>query len=178
MPDIDKLRYPIGKFTPQPGYTDGEKKALIASIADLPAQLAEAVKHFSKEQFATPYREGGWTVQQLIHHIADSHMHAYIRFKWTLTEEKPLIKAYEEKDWAETIDNQLDPSLSISFLNAFHAKWSAMLGLLKDEAWQRSYMHPQTQKEITLERMLGLYAWHGKHHLMHITALKERMKWS
>ncbi|NBP71196.1 MAG: putative metal-dependent hydrolase, partial [Cytophagia bacterium] len=128
--------------------------------------------------FATPYREGGWTVQQLIHHIADSHMHAYIRFKWTLTEEKPLIKAYEEKDWAETIDNQLDPALSIAFLTAFHAKWSAMLSLLNDENWKQSYMHPQTQKEITLERMLGLYAWHGKHHLMHIIALKERMQWS
>jgi uncharacterized damage-inducible protein DinB len=178
MLDIDQLRYPIGKFAPQPSYTKEEKKKLIAEIAELPAQLAEAVKHFSKEQFATPYREGGWSVKQLIHHIADSHMHSYIRFKWTLTEEKPVIKAYEEKTWAETIDNQLDPSLSLAFIAAFHAKWSAMLSLLPEEAWQRSFIHPQTQKEINLERMLALYAWHGKHHLAHITSLKERMKWS
>jgi hypothetical protein len=178
MFDIDQPRYPIGKFAPLPSYTAEEKKRLIAEIADLPAQLAEAVKHFSKEQFATPYRDGGWTVQQLIHHIADSHMHSYIRFKWSLTEEKPVIKAYEEKTWAETIDNQLDPALSITLITAFHAKWSAMLSLLTDEAWKRSFIHPQTQKEINLERMLALYAWHGKHHLAHITSLKERMKWS
>lgn len=178
MLDIDLLRYPIGKFAPQSSYTKEEKKKLIADIAALPAQLAEAVKHFSKEQFATPYRDGGWSVQQLIHHIADSHMHSYIRFKWTLTEDKPVIKAYEEKDWAETIDNQLDPTISIAFITAFHAKWSAMLSLLNDEAWSRSFIHPQTQKEINLERMLALYAWHGKHHLAHITSLKERMKWS
>jgi uncharacterized damage-inducible protein DinB len=178
MLDIDLLRYPIGKFAPLPSYTKEDKKKLITEIAALPAQLAEAVEDFSQEQFATPYRDGGWSVQQLIHHIADSHMHSYIRFKWTLTEAKPVIKAYEEKDWAETIDNQLYPALSIALITALHAKWSAMLSLLPDEAWSLSFIHPQTQKEINLERMLALYAWHGKHHLAHITSLKERMKWS
>lgn len=178
MPDIEKLRYPIGKFSPQASYSTKEKKKLIADIANLPQQLSEAIKGFSKEQFATPYREGGWTVQQLIHHIADSHLHSYIRFKWSLTEDKPLIKAYEEKTWAETPDNQLDPALSIALITAFHAKWSAMLNILPEDAWQRSFIHPQTQKENSLERTLALYAWHGKHHLAHITELKERMKWA
>lgn len=178
MNDIDALRYPIGKFNPQPSYTAAEQQQLIADILALPEQVAKAVQHFTAEQFNTPYRDGGWTVQQLIHHLADSHMHSYIRFKWTLTEDKPTIKAYDEKLWAETNDNQLDPHLSIALLKGLHAKWGALIQRLSPQDLQKSFIHPQSQREITLERMLGLYAWHGKHHLAHIERLKKRMKWA
>lgn len=177
MSDLDQLRYPIGKFTPQSGYTPAEQAQLISTIETFPERLITAVNNFSQQQFDTPYREGGWTVRQLIHHLADSHMHSYIRFKWTLTEDKPTIKAYDEKLWAETSETKASPDLSIVFLSALHAKWCTLLKTLSATDLQRSYIHPESKKEVTLERMLALYAWHGQHHLAHITSLVKRMNW-
>lgn len=177
MLDQEQLRYPIGKFAPNDSYSNDELKKLIGVIEALPAELEKSVKNLSASQLDTPYREGGWTVRQVVHHLADSHMNAYIRFKWTLTEEKPVIKAYEEKLWAETQDAKADPAISLSLIKALHAKWVMLIKGLSDNDLQRSFIHPETKKEIKLERMVGLYAWHCQHHLAHITSLVARMKW-
>lgn len=177
MLDQEQLRYPIGKFTPVDSYSSDELKKLIGIIEILPAELEKSIKNLSPSQLDTPYREGGWTVRQVAHHLADSHMNAYIRFKWTLTEEKPMIKAYDEKLWAETLETKADPIVSLSLLKALHAKWVILIKGLSPNDLQRSFIHPETKKEIKLERMVGLYAWHCQHHLAHITSLMARMNW-
>lgn len=170
-------RYPIGSFKPKDSYSKEEIKSLIAEIASLPSRLEKEIAGFTTDQFDTPYREGGWTVRQLIHHVADSHLNSYIRIKWTLTEDKPVIKAYDEKSWAMTAENNLDPTLSLTLLKALHAKWTALLGLLSDSDLAKEFIHPETKKSIRLDRTIALYAWHGNHHLAHITSLKGRKQW-
>lgn len=175
MSDLEKLRYPLGKFEPKDSYSPQEFEVLVASIDNLPVHLEQVVKNLTAAQLDTPYREGGWTVRQLVHHLADSHMNAYIRFKWTLTEDKPVIKAYNEKLWAETNENKEDIRISLSLLKALHQKWVKLINGLSSSELQRSFIHPETKKEIKLERMVGLYAWHGEHHVAHITSLLKRM---
>src|SRR5688500_18542362 len=133
MNNDEPLRYPIGKFAAQESYTAEDLKACIARIESLPARVESLIKNFSAKQFDTPYRPGGWTARQVIHHLADSHMNAYIRFKWSLTENTPTIKAYDEKAWAETPETTLDPVISVNFIKARHVKWTALLKLLKPE---------------------------------------------
>lgn len=162
------LRYPIGKFVPQPTYTAAQLDACIKRIEAVPAKIEDVVRSFSAKQIETPYREGGWTARQVIHHVADSHSNAYIRVKWTLTEQTPLIKAYDEKLWAETADVKLDPQVSIQLLKALHVKFTALLRLIKPEELAKSFMHPETKKLVPLDRMIDLYAWHGDHHLGHL----------
>ena len=171
------LRYPIGKFTPKDQYPPEEISTFVDRIESLPARLEAAVKNLTSAQLDTPYREGGWTVRQVVHHVADSHINSYIRVKWTLTEATPTIKAYDEKAWAETPDNQLDPLLSLQLLKALHAKWVALYRSLGAADLQKEFIHPETKKSVRLDRLAGLYAWHGDHHLAHITGLKERMGW-
>jgi hypothetical protein len=171
------LRYPIGTFAPKDQYTPEEISAFVDRIETLPARLEAAVQHLTPAQFDTPYRAGGWTVRQVVHHVADSHLNSYIRVKWTLTEPTPTIKAYDEKAWAETPDYQLDPALSLQLLKALHAKWVALYRSLRADDLQREFIHPETKKSVRLDRLAGLYAWHGDHHLAHITGLKERMGW-
>lgn len=173
----EDLRYPIGKFSPQENYTTSDLSQFIQRIADLPTKLDAALNNLSASQLDTPYREGGWTVRQVIHHVADSHMNAYIRVKWTLTEDAPVIKAYFEKAWAETPETKADPSLSLRLLKALHEKWVALLKDLSPHQLKRAFTHPDTKKLVTLETMMGLYAWHGDHHLAHINALKKKMGW-
>jgi hypothetical protein len=178
QPDVlDQLRYPVGKFEPTDAYTQEDVNSFIVEISQLPSRLESTLTSFTPRQLDTPYREGGWTVRQVVHHVADSHMNAYIRFKWTLTENTPIIKAYNEKDWAETGEVSADPILSLSLLKALHAKWVVLLKSLSPADLQKSFIHPETKKEITLARLAGTYAWHGRHHLAHITSLKERMNW-
>jgi hypothetical protein len=178
MPDVEQLKYPVGKFQPQESYIPTEIAALVNEIENLPAKLEAVVAGFSEQQFDTPYREEGWTVRQVIHHMADSHMNAYIRFKWSLTEDTPLIKAYFEKLWAETPEVSASPALSVTLLKALHAKWVVLLKKLSATDFSKSFIHPETKKEVRLDRLTALYAWHGRHHLAHITSLKERMGWS
>ncbi len=173
----EDLRYPIGKFSPQEDYTSQNLKDFIQRIADLPQKLEAVISNLNPSQLDTPYREGGWTVRQVIHHVADSHMNAYIRVKWTLTEDAPVIKAYFEKVWAETPETKADPSLSLNLLTALHEKWVILLTGLTPHQLKRAFTHPDTKKLVTLETLMGLYAWHGDHHLEHITALKKRMGW-
>ena len=164
----EQLRYPIGKFAPQESYSPEELKTLIARIESLPERVESLVKNFSATKLNTPYREGGWTARQVLHHLADSHMNAYIRFKWSLTESTPTIKAYDEKAWAETPETSLDPVISVNFLKALHVKWVALLKLLKPEDLKKDFFHPETKKHVRLDRLIALYAWHGDHHLGHL----------
>jgi hypothetical protein len=173
----DELRYPIGKFKPRENYTAEDLQQFIHRIEALPAKVEEAAKPLTTAQLSTPYREGGWTLRQVLHHIPESHMNAYIRFKWALTEETPTIKAYNEKAWAETSEIALDPKISIELLKALHVKWVALLKSLSPKDLQRQYVHPETQRYNRLDNMMGMYAWHGEHHLGHITSLKTRMGW-
>jgi len=169
--------YPIGKFQLQGTYTADDIKAFISRIEALPAKLEAAVKGMSDQQLDTPYRDGGWTVRQVVHHVPDSHMNSFIRFKWTLTESTPLIKAYDEKGWANTPETKLAPDISLNFLKTLHIKWVALLRGLSPDDLRKEFIHPDTKKNIPLDRLIHLYAWHGDHHLAHITTLKERMGW-
>ncbi|HEY5691687.1 MAG TPA: putative metal-dependent hydrolase [Cyclobacteriaceae bacterium] len=170
-------RYPIGKFSPQAFYTPQEIASHIDLIEKLPELLHAEIQSLSDEQLDTPYREGGWTVRQVVHHLADSHLNAYIRLKWTLTEASPVIKAYDEKAWAETPETQAEPALSITFLTALHHKWVSLLRQLSDSDIAREFIHPETKKNQRIDRMIALYAWHGVHHLAHISNLKKKREW-
>jgi uncharacterized damage-inducible protein DinB len=170
-------RYPIGKYEPQP-FSELQKEQWLNDIKFLPQVLENAILNLDEAQLQTPYRDGGWTVHQLVHHIADSHMNAYIRFKLGLTEDNPAIKTYEEKLWAELDDvKKLPVNISLTLLHALHARWYEAIKNLSDEQWSRTVFHPDQKKNLTVWHFLGLYAWHGKHHVAHITHLRERMKW-
>jgi uncharacterized damage-inducible protein DinB len=169
--------YPIGKYMPQDFSTELKEQRL-AEIRFLPNAIEHAIQNLDEKQLQTPYREGGWTVHQLVHHIADSHMNAYIRFKLGYTENNAAIKPYEEKLWAETADvKNLPVNVSITLLHALHRRWSEFLESFNDADWQKTVFHPEHKKEMTLWFLLGLYAWHSRHHTAHISKLRERMGW-
>ncbi|RYZ24450.1 MAG: putative metal-dependent hydrolase [Chitinophagaceae bacterium] len=172
------LRYPVGKYEPNPFSAD-RKEEWIADIKFLPNLLEAAISNLDEAQLQTPYRPGGWTVHQVVHHVADSHMNAYIRFKLGMTEENPTIKPYEENDWAQLEDVRVLPvNISITLLFALHERWTVFLKSITDEDWQRrTVFHPEHQKEMTLWHLLGMYAWHSRHHTAHVTALRGRMGW-
>jgi hypothetical protein len=171
------LRYPIGKFTPQESHSAAEISACIEQIRLLPIKLEEAIAGLTDSQLDTPYREGGWTIRQVIHHMGDSHMNAYIRVKWTITEDSPTIKAYNEKRWAETPETSLPPTVSLSLIQALHHKFTLLLESLQHEQLLKEFVHPETQKRVAIHNMIALYAWHGAHHTAHITELRKRMNW-
>jgi hypothetical protein len=164
----EQLRYPIGKFTPKEAYTSDEISANIKAIEGLPAKVESLVRQLSPAQLELTYRDGGWSARQVIHHLADSHLNAYIRIKWTLTEDTPVIKAYDEKRWAETAEIAQDPLVSIAVLKAIQAKLTLLLERIPKDEMKKSFIHPATQKNVTIERMTALYAWHGEHHLGHL----------
>ena len=168
MNNDEQLRYPIGRFTPKESYTAHEIKKLIDQIEAAPHKIESEIKNLTVAQLDTPYRPGGWTVRQVLHHLSDSHMNAYIRLKWTLTEDTPTIKAYDEKAWAETPEIKFDPGFSMELLKALHIKWVVILRQLKPDDFQKSFLHPETSKYVTLARQIATYAWHGEHHLGHI----------
>ncbi len=176
--DINKLKYPIGgpKLEVEP--TAEEMQNYLQSMKEVPAKLRQAVNGLTNEQLDTQYRPDGWTVRQVVHHVPESHMNGYIRFKWGLTEdEESLIKTYDEVRWAETIDIKDAPiEMSLILLEAVHVRWVYLLERLSDELWGRFYNHPETGK-LSLKKALALYAWHGEHHIAHITTLKERNNW-
>ena len=174
MPDP---RYPIGKYEPQP-FSETLKDKWLADIKFLPAALEMAVTNLDEVQLDTPYRDGGWTVKQLVHHVADSHMNAYIRFKLGLTEDNPVIKPYEEQLWAEMNDTHEIPiNISMTLLHALHTRWYSFLSKITPQEYQRTIVHPAQQKQMTLWHLLGLYSWHGRHHTAHITELRSAKQW-
>jgi hypothetical protein len=171
------LSYPIGKFQATDGLDAEQRARCIAEIEVAPDHLRAAVQGLSDLQIDTPYRPGGWTVRQVVHHVPESHMNAYIRFKWALTEDNPTIKAYQEDLWSKTPEVAFTPiEVSLNLLDALHARWVILLKSLSAEQFHTPYVHPDNGP-MTLERMLGLYAWHGKHHVAHITELRKRMNW-
>jgi uncharacterized damage-inducible protein DinB len=171
------LRYPIGKFTYNGPLTEDQKQKFLDEIAQAPANLRTAVKGLSAEQLDTPYRPEGWTVRQVAHHVPDSHLNAYLRFKLALTEEEPTIKPYAEDRWAQLADTQATPlEVSLTMLDSLHDRWVRLLRSLHPEDWKRTFRHPDLGL-VSLEKNLALYAWHGRHHVAHITSLRERNGW-
>ena len=171
------LRYPIGKFHFEGPITQKQRAQFIDDIEETPARLRAAVEGLSPQQLNIPYREGGWTVRQVVHHVPDSHLNSYVRFKLALTEDEPTIKDYREDRWAELEEARSAPvEISLALLESLHKRWVLMLRSLKPEDWKRSFRHPELGL-VGLEKNVALYSWHGRHHVAHITGLRERMGW-
>lgn len=171
------LSYPIGKFEWRGENSAEERTRLIGRIAALPAELNAAVKGLSPAQLDTPYRPGGWTVRQVVHHVADSHMNAFVRCKLALTEEQPTIKPYNQTAWAELAEaRSADVELSLALIESLHARWALLLRAMKPEDFARAFVHPERGR-MTLDHNLAIYVWHGAHHTAHIAALRQREGW-
>lgn len=170
-------KYPIGKLHRVSVLTPAERHIEIEQIAQIPGLLSAAVAGLAPEQLDTPYRDGGWTVRQLVHHVADSHMQAYVRFKLALTEHDPMIKPYDQDLWAKLADSKAPVEVSLALLTALHQRWVALMRGLKPEDFARTYQHPETGPG-TVDAAVHLYSWHGRHHIAHVTALRARKGWS
>ena len=170
-------RYPIGKFEFHEPPTAEERSQLINNIAETPAKLRSAIEGLSPQQLETPYRDSGWTVRQVAHHVPESHMNAYIRFKLALTEDEPTIKPYMEDRWARLDDVPNTPvEISLALLDSLHDRWVRLLRVMKEPEWKRTFRHPELGI-VSLEKSLALYSWHGRHHVAHITELRKRKSW-
>jgi uncharacterized damage-inducible protein DinB len=170
-------RYPVGKFTYSNPPDEAQRRQMIGDIEQAPTALRAAIKGLSPQQIETPYREGGWTVRQVVHHVPESHMNAYIRFKLGLTEDTPTIKPYLEDRWAATGEVKSTPlEVSLALLDSLHDRWVRLLRSLKPEEWKLQFNHPE-MGPMPLEKSLALYAWHGRHHVAHVTELRKRMGW-
>ena len=172
----ENLRFPVGEFDKNIEVTPKVRKQFIGTIADLPKNLEKAVADLNDKQLDAPYRPQGWTIRQTVHHIADSHLNAYIRFKLALTEDAPTIRPYYEDRWAELADSRMPIDVSMKIIEGVHSRWVNFLNAMSDEDFKKLLIHPESG-EWTLEKMLGLYDWHSKHHAAHITNLREREKW-
>jgi hypothetical protein len=170
-------RFPIGKFHYEGTPSADQRRKFIGEIEQTPAAIRAAIQGLSPKQLDTPYRDGGWTVRQVVHHVPESHMNAYIRFKLALTEDEPTIKPYAEDRWARLPDVQTTAvEISLALLENLHARWVVLLRGLQEAEWKRTFVHPE-MGVVSLEKNLALYAWHGKHHTAHITELRKRMQW-
>jgi hypothetical protein len=170
------LRYPIGRFQPAERATEALRREFINAIDEAPAKLRAAIAGLNEKQLDTPYRPGGWTVRQIVHHLPDSHMNAFVRFKLALTEDEPAIKTYEEARWAELADAKMPTEPSLVLLENLHKRWVVLLKSLRAADWQRKLRHPELGL-MNLDKVLQMYAWHGRHHVAHVTALRERNGW-
>jgi hypothetical protein len=171
------FQYPIGRFEWSGTNSDDDRRRYIDEIGEAPGRLRAAVAGLSAAQLDTPYRPGGWTVRQVVHHMPDSHMNSYVRFRLALTEDAPTIKPYDESRWAELTDARTAPiEISLMLLESLHARWALLLRGLKPGDFAREFRHPELGT-VSLDRNLALYAWHGRHHVAHITSLRERMGW-
>lgn len=172
------LRYPVGRFDFDGPLGEADYPKLIAAIAATPGALTSAVAGLSRDQLETRYRPGGWTVKQVVHHLPDSHTNAYTRFKLALTEDEPTIKTYDEAAWAELPDSQKVPvEVSLDLLDALHVRWVTLLRSMDAADFRRGLRHPEHGRVLTLAQMLAMYAWHGRHHVAHITSLRKREGW-
>jgi hypothetical protein len=174
---IDDLRYPIGPFAPVLPGTPELRAAALADIAALPATIRGAVAGLDAAQLDTPYRDGGWTVRQVVHHVADSHMNGFIRVKLALTEDDPTIKPYDEAAWARLADARLPIDVSLSLLDALHRRWAEVYAGMTAAHYTRTFVHPELDQSQSLDRHVQNYAWHGRHHVAHITGLRRRLGW-
>jgi len=170
-------RFPVGKFNGQPPANQAERNQFLDDIEQTPARLRAAVAGLSEKQLDTPYRDGGWSVRQVVHHVPESHMNSYVRFKLALTEDEPTIKPYAEDRWAKLADVERTPiEVSLTLLDALHQRWVILLRSLSADDWKKTFRHPE-MGTMTLDKTLALYSWHGRHHVAHITTLRERMGW-
>ena len=177
--DLEKLKYPIGKFTIPDTYTSEYISHKIEEIATFPERLKQETIHLNNEQLNTPYRPDGWTVRQVIHHCAESHMNCYIRIKWALTENNPVIKAYDETLWSDLPDSKMMPiESSLNLLQALHYRLTYIMKSLSELDLEKSFIHPENNSEYRIKQIIGMYAWHGNHHLNHIIALKKHKNWN
>lgn len=177
MQDLDILRYPLGNFNFERSFSLADTKQAIAALDALPVKLTELVGKWGDDRLDTPYRPNGWTIRQLVHHIADSHLNGYIRTKLALTEDNPTIKPYEEGEWAKLSDSRLDVAPSLVILRNLHQRWVAVLDSLPETDLQRTYLHPATGRSVTLTEQAAHYAWHGEHHYQHAYRLAQRNGW-
>ncbi|GAB2538284.1 YfiT family bacillithiol transferase [Spirosoma aerophilum] len=177
MQDLDSLRYPIGDFIYEQTFTADQTQQHIVAIDELPIKLTELVGKWGDDRLDTPYRPEGWTVRQLVHHMADSHINAYVRTKLALTETNPTISPYEEGEWAKLPDSMLDIAPSLVILRNLHQRWVAVLASLTDAELSRTYYHPGSKKIVALREVAAIYAWHGEHHYQHAFRLAERNGW-
>jgi hypothetical protein len=174
---MSDLRYPIGRFSYDGPPTEEQKQAFLQQIEQTAMNLRAAISGLSATQLDTPYRPGGWTVRQVVHHVPDSHLNSYIRFKLALTEDEPTIKPYAEDRWAELADTKATPiQVSLALLESLHERWVRLLRSLTSDEWKKTFRHPALGV-MTLEKTLAMYAWHGRHHVAHITSLREREGW-
>lgn len=169
---IEQLQYPIGRFTMPKEVDHAEIRLAIEKIALLPSQVSKEIMGLNDDQLGTHYREGGWTIRQVVHHLADSHMNALIRFKLALTEDAPVIKPYEEALWAQQADYDLAPEISLAILESIHKRWITLMGAMTEAEWDKTFIHPQYNRVQKLSQTVMLYAWHGEHHLGHIRNAK------
>ena len=175
---MEELKYPTGRYQRPEGYTPELLKEWLSALKGLPMWMDACIENMDAHQLQTPYREGGWTVQQVVHHVADSHMTCYIRLKLALTEDNPTVKPYKEALWAELPDNDLIPvNVSVTMLHTIHLRMVALMQALTDEQWNRTFHHPEHNRNIPVWELAALYAWHGRHHAEHIMRLRERMSW-
>ena len=173
----DDLRYPIGKFERRESLGSDERRTMIDQIAATPLRMRDAVAGLTPAQLDTPYREGGWTVRQVVHHVPDSHLNAYVRFKLALTEDRPTIKPYDQDRWAMLADVHATPiSTSLDLLESLHDRWVRLLRSMKDSDFQRRLIHPE-DGEMSVDNLVAIYSWHGRHHVGHITSLRGRRRW-
>jgi len=171
-------RYPVGRFEPRQQLSPDERRAMIDQIAAVPARMREAIAGLGDTQLDAPYREGGWTVRQVVHHLPDSHMNAFIRLKLALTENQPTIKPYDEAAWSKLADARETPiEVSLTLLESLHARWTGLLRSMPEEDFRRTLVHPDMPGVMTVDWLLAMYAWHGRHHTAHITSLRERLGW-
>jgi len=170
------LRYPIGRREAVSALTPEQRAACIAQIAAAPGELRRAVRELDDRQLDTPYRDGGWTVRQVVHHVPDSHMHAYLRCKFLLTEQQPTIKPYDQGTWANTPETRSPVEVSLALLEALHRRWVLLLDGVRPSDFARTLNHPENGV-MTLDAIVAMYAWHGRHHTAHITSLRDRMSW-
>ena len=173
---LQNLSFPIGEFERVAEVSGELKKRWLDDIRHLPRNLRAAVKNLDDARLDTAYRPGGWSVRQVVHHVADSHLNSYVRYKLALTEDAPTIRPYFEDRWAKLADSELPVEISLDLIENLHARWVCLLENLSDEQWRRKLLHPDSG-EWTLAQMLGLYAWHGKHHTAHINDLRRREDW-
>jgi uncharacterized damage-inducible protein DinB len=176
MTDLDDLRYPIGRFRMPASSLPGVRAAHIQVLRQLPERLTAAVAGLDDAQLDTPYREGGWTVRQLVHHVADSHANCYVRFKLALTEDWPTIKPYDEAAWANLADSRMPIDVSLAMITALHARWVSLLESMSEDDFHKGFTHPENGKQ-NLAVVLAVYDWHSRHHTAHVTALRARQGW-
>ncbi len=171
-------RYPVGKFERRDTLTPDERRKAIDTIAAVPKEMRDAIRGLTNQQLDTPYRDGGWTVRQVVHHVPESHMNAYIRTKLALTEDNPTIKPYDESAWAKLPDSTETPiETSLTLLESLHKRWDIVLRRMSDKDFRRTFRHPDHEGAVSIDWLLAMYSWHGRHHVAHITSLRDRMRW-